>query len=179
MAFTIEELITQWEVFGVFDWILPFLLLFAVIFGILTTTGILGGNRGTSMIIAGVVALLSLRVGFVQAFFAELFPRFAVGLAVLIVVVLLAGLFWDDSSAKGWLIGLGSAGAVIGVVVMIFTFNTFGWFDSFFWQDNIGIIVIGVLLLVLIVALFVGAAPKKQAKDLKLPVGPIRDILGK
>ncbi len=176
--FSIEELIAQWEVFGVFDWLLPFLLIFAVVFGILTSTGILGGNRGTSMIVALVIGLISLRVGFVQAFFAELFPRFAVGLAVLMVVVILGGLFFTGDSAKGWFIGLSVGGVVIGLVAVIFTFDEFNWFGSFFWQDNIGIIIVGILLLILIIAMFVTAGKKPPAKELKLPLEPFRKMMG-
>ena len=176
-SFSIEDLIFEWEAIGVFDWILPFLLIFAVIAGILSTTRILGNHRGVNVIISMVIALLALRTGLVQAFFAELFPRFAIGLSILIVIVLLAGLFIVPEDLKGWFIGFASAGAVIGLVVVILTFGEFDWFNSFFWQDYLGVIIGGILLLVLIIAVFITSGEKPKPKSFKLPLGPLRDML--
>ncbi len=164
-AFSIYELLNTWEAYGVFDLILPFLLIFAVIFGVLTTTRILGGHKGVNLIISLIIGLMSLRLGFVQVFFTELFPRFGVGLAALISIVLLAGLFIDDKSKKGWTIGFAAAGAIIGVIILIMTFNaTTPWFNSFFWQEYWGLIVGGVILVIVIIAVFVTAG-KPPEKD--------------
>lgn len=142
--FSIYDLFYQWEFLGVFDLLLPFLLLFAVIFGVLSTTRILGSHKGVNLVISLVIALMALRFEFVSFFFAELFPRFAIGLSVLIVVVILAALFIPQQHMKGWAIGFAVAGAVIGILVIIFTFNTTSyWFNSFFWQDYWGLIVGG------------------------------------
>jgi len=148
-GFTIRDVLNQWEAVGVFDFILPFLLIFAVIFGALTTTRVLGGHKGVNLIIALVIALMALRLGFVQIFFTELFPRFGVGLAILIVVVILAALFIPDQHKKGWAIGFSIAGAVIGIAVLIATLSSdrIYWFDSYFWQDYWGLIIGGILLL--------------------------------
>lgn len=165
-GFTLYALLGQWENAGVFDLILPFLLIFAVIFGILSSTRILGGHKGVNLVISLVIGLMALRLGFVQVFFTELFPRFGVGLAAIIVVVILAALFIPQEHAKGWFIGFAIAGAVIGVLVLIFTFNaTTPWFGSYFWQDYWGLIIGGVILVVLIIAIFVASAPRKPTKD--------------
>ena len=178
-AFNIYDLYYQWADAGVFSFVLPFLLIFAVIFGILSTTGILGGHRGVNLIIALVIGLLALQWDFVGIFFSELFPRFAIGLAVLIVVVILAALFIDDKSLKGWLIGFSIAGAVIGVLVIIFTFNTTTyWFDSFFWQEYWGLIVGAIILVIVIIAIFTTAKPRPEPKDVTIPLGPIRKMIG-
>lgn len=162
--FTIDELLYQWQLIGVFSFILPFLLIFAVIFGALTNTGILGGHKGVNLIISLVIALMALQLGFVQVFFTELFPRFGVGLAILIVVVILAALFIPDQHKKGWTIGFAAAGAIIGVGALIATFASpnIAWFDSYFWQDNWGLIIGGILMLVIIIALFVGASKRPE-----------------
>lgn len=180
LQFTIYDLFNQWEYLGVFDFLLPFLLIFAVIFGILTSTNILGGHRGVNLIIALVIALMSLRLDFVSLFFSELFPRFAVGLSVMIVVVIMAALFIPNSSSilKGWFIGFAVAGVVIGLLVVIFTFNEFYWFDSFFWQDSWGLVVGGVILIIIIIAMFATAKPRPTPETLTLPLGPLRGAIG-
>jgi hypothetical protein len=172
--FSIQELIFQWEAFGVFDFILPFLLIFALVFGILINTRILGGHKGVNLIIALVIALMALRFGIVQVFFSELFPRFAVGLTILITIAILAGLFIHNKAIKGWFIGLSILGVVIGIGVLIATFNTLYWFNSFFWVQNWPAIVGGILLVLVIVAIFVGAGPKPTSQEWG-PLQPLRD----
>ena len=46
MQFNIYDLLNQWESIGVFDYLLPFLLIFAVVFAILETTKVLGEQKG-------------------------------------------------------------------------------------------------------------------------------------
>jgi hypothetical protein len=154
MQFTIYDLLNQWEFIGVFDLMLPFLLIFAVIFGALTSTNILGGHKGVNLIIALVIALMALRLNFVSAFFTELFPRFGVGLAILLVVVILAALFIPNQHKKGWAIGFAIAGVVIGIIAVINSSNQFNFFGSFFWQDYWGMIIGGVILVIVIIAIF-------------------------
>ena len=52
MAYTIQDLLMQAETFGVYDYLLPFILIFSVIFGILTATNILGGNKGVNLLVS-------------------------------------------------------------------------------------------------------------------------------
>jgi len=163
--YTIDEVLYQWEAIGIFDFVLPFLLVFAVVFGILTSTNILGGHKGVNIIISLVIGLMALRLGFVQAFFTELFPRFGIGLAILVVLVIFAGLFIGPESRKGWFIGFSIAGVVIGLAVVISTFDTFAWFNSFFWQQNWGLIIGGILIIIVIVALFVTAGKPPASRD--------------
>ena len=176
MQFTVYDLFAQWEYFGIFDLLLPFLLIFALIFGILTTTNILGGHRGVNLVIALVIALMALRLGFVQVFFTELFPRFALGLVALLVIVCWAVLFIHPQSAKGWYSAFAIAGAVLGIIVLIITAKTptLNWLNYYFWQDYLGVIIGGIILVILIIAIFVTARPKPDTKDWTFPFGPLR-----
>jgi len=65
MVFDIPTLLSQWESFGIFTYLLPFLFIFAIIFGILSATNILGHNKGVQIIIAFVIGLMALRFDFV------------------------------------------------------------------------------------------------------------------
>ena len=174
MQFTVYDLFAQWEYVGVFDLLLPFLLIFALVFGVLSSTNILGGHRGVNLIVSLVIALMALRLDFVSAFFTELFPRFAIGLTILVVVVILAGLFIVPEHIKGWFIGFAIAGVVIGIAVVIGTFDTFYWFDSFFWRDYWGFIVGGIIVIILIISVFITAKPKERGVEVKTPFGPLR-----
>ncbi len=148
----IGTLLSQWEAAGVFDFLLPFLLIFAVVFGILTTTNILGKNKGVHIIIAFVIGLLALRLDFVPRFFAEIFPRLGVGLAVILTLVILIGLFVPQDAMRYWLYGLGAIAFVIAIVVVSQSFEGYGWFSSGSYSDYVGWIVGGVLVIGLIIA---------------------------
>ena len=51
-ATTITDVLNQWAEIGVFAYVLPFLMIFAVIYGILSKTQILGGRKGVDATIA-------------------------------------------------------------------------------------------------------------------------------
>ncbi len=153
MALNIEELFLKGETSGVFDYFLPGLLIFAVVFGILSATKAFGGNKGVHVIISLVVAALSLRIGYVQAFFTEVFPRTGVAIAVILVLMILTSLFLGDEN-KGvlnWMMFGVAAAAFIFVILNSFSaLNFFGsnWFDV--WGEWIiwAIVLIGLVLLI-------------------------------
>jgi uncharacterized membrane protein YoaK (UPF0700 family) len=167
MVMNIGTLLSQWEAAGVFDFLLPFLLIFAVVFGILTTTNILGKNKGVHVIIAFVVGLLALRLDFVPRFFAEIFPRLGVGLSVILALVILIGLFVPQDEMRYWLYGLGTIAFVIAIVVVSQSFQGFGWFSGGFYSDYVGWIIGGVLIIGLIIAVANASNDDDAKKDKK------------
>ena len=108
-----------------FSLVLPFLLVFALVYGILTKIKIFEGSRAVNGIIALVVGLMSLQFGYVSQIFPELFSRTGVGLAILLVVIILGGMFLPK---VGWanytLLGIGG---VVIVVVLVQTAGVVGW----------------------------------------------------
>jgi len=143
----ITDVLNQWNQLGVFSYVIPFLLIFAVVYAILEKSKILGpDNRGVWAIIAVSIGLLSLQFDFVSTFFAIIFPRFGVGLSVFLVLLIFIGFFynWDekgDSHKLKWI------GITVAVGVLIWTFSNleywglgyggfeFGWwFREYFWS---------------------------------------------
>ena len=84
---SLGELFAQWEAAGIFAYALPFLLIFAILFGILSKINIFGSkdnpNKGVNAIISLAVAFMSLQFNLVSTFFADLFPRFGIALSVI------------------------------------------------------------------------------------------------
>ena len=68
---------------------LPFLLVFAVVFGILIQMNIFGKNRGINVIIALVIGFLAVRSPFFTQFYSEIFPRLGVGIVILLSILIL------------------------------------------------------------------------------------------
>ena len=83
---------------GVFAYLLPFLLVFAVVFGILEKAKILGHNRGVHATIAVAVGLLWLYNDYVTQFFATIFPYAGIGISVLLVALIFMGLISKEDN---------------------------------------------------------------------------------
>lgn len=175
MVFSFANVISDWEAFGVFDYMLPFLIIFAVVFGILSATKVLGGNKGVQLTVALAVALISLRFDYVPLFFSEIFPRFGVGLAVLIVLLIMSAMFIPPQWLNGWYGTMWAVSAAIAVVVIYKAFDFLGWnlSDGGVWWDQYGsIVIVGGLLLALIVVI---AEPWKWETTPATPAGEVNN----
>ena len=126
--FSVTDILNEWADIGVFAYILPFLMIFAVVFGILDKSKILGKNKGVHVTLALAIGLLALQFDYVSNFFATIFPYAGIGIAVLLVAVILMGLLGDDETKKWLYFGLG---AVIFVVILLYTFYDFNWIGGY------------------------------------------------
>ena len=150
---SIADILNQWDAMGIFSYALPFLLLFAVVFGILEKSKIFAkdgtSNKGVDAIIALAIALLSLQFDFVSTFFATIFPRFGVGIAIFLVLILLAGLFYKEQNDRKTFFTIGMIIAAAVILWAITSWNFWGdpfgiswWFEEYFWAIVIGILII-------------------------------------
>ncbi|PJE81407.1 hypothetical protein COU58_02910 [Candidatus Pacearchaeota archaeon CG10_big_fil_rev_8_21_14_0_10_32_42] len=158
---TVGNFLYQLETMGVFSYVLPFLMIFALIYAILSKSGFLGKNNAVNVVLSLAVSLMALQFNFVSYFFAEIFPRMGVMLSILLVAIILMSLFLDFNS-KGAKWGFGVLAAIGIVVIVLQSFSeSFGWgggslFDGPFWwmlQDNFAAIAIGVLVVGAIIAI--------------------------
>jgi hypothetical protein len=170
----IGNLLSYWEQMGFFSYILPFLLIFALIFGILTKTKIFKDNKPVNAIIALAIGLLALQFDFVPLFFSEIFPRLGIGLAVILALLILVGLF-APSKSEAWThwIFFGAA-FIIFIVVLVQTFGWLGWSNTYLWNYNWPwIITIAVVLgfFIWIISQNPGQRPKRV--EMKFPGPPV------
>jgi hypothetical protein len=162
MAYTsIADVLYQWESIGVFEFLLPFLLIFAIVFGILSSTRFIGDNKGVYVIISFAIGLLSLRWrGYVSTFMTELFPRLGIGLAVLLAVMILVGLFIAEDETRYWGWGLAAIGFIIAIMVVYQTFDVLG-FTWGYGNDMFGLVILAILLIGVIIAVAAGGKGHK------------------
>jgi len=168
MAFDIGYILSQWEAAGIFEFVFPFLLAFALVFGVLQKINLFGNSSKKLNIVVGfVVGLMAIRFPFVRDIFGDFVARGAVGVLILIMMLILISMFLSEDPAngvrKGWYIGFSVVGAVIFIVILVQSFERYGGysFGGYFGGDLIGWIVGAVLLIGIIVAIATaeGAAP--------------------
>ena len=151
-----QNLLSQLEDLGFFQYVLPFLLIFAVVYAILTKLKVFEENKGAALIVALAVGLLSLQLDFVPAFFQNIFPKFGIGLAVLLVALILAGAFIsDEDKIYKWIFfGLG---ALIFLVVTFTSLSDWQFVGSWWWQQYGGLIITVVVIIGAIVGVVIAS----------------------
>ena len=163
---SIGNMLAAWEQAGFFSYILPFLLIFALVFGILTRTQIFKDNKAINGVIALVVGLLALQFNFVPVFFSEIFPRLGVALSVILVFIILVGLFLDPKSKYiSWILFV--VGLIVFFVVLVQTAGWMGWSSAYFLQANWEAIVGALVVIIILVAIFNSVGPKKPLPELR------------
>jgi len=150
----IGDMLVQWEQAGFFMYLLPFLLIFALVFGILNQIKLFQDSKAVNGILALVVGLLALQFPMVPQFFAEIFPRLGIGLAILLALLILMGMFIDPKSgAMGY--ALLAVGGIILVIVLVKTAGALGWSSGWWWSENWPMVA-GVVFILLVIGIIVG-----------------------
>jgi hypothetical protein len=151
------------------EMLLPFLLVFVVVFAILQKSKILGeGKAQIDSMVAMVIGLLLIGVRQPREIIVGLMPWMAVGVAVILVFLILYGLVAGDlSKAPDWmkitfgiLAGLFTLGVVVYVTgVYTFVGDVFSEGTGNIWSN---IIIIILVIGAMIVAVFSGKNGKKK-----------------
>lgn len=149
-GFSITQILNDWAASGVFAYVLPFLLVFAVVYGILSKTQIIAdaSNKGVNIVIALAVGALSLVGDFVPRFFQTMIPYLGIGLSILLALIILSGLFITDTDFKKktqwtiWIVGL-----LIFIVVAYNALGDYNFGGAYFWNMyGSSIIVLGIII---------------------------------
>lgn len=156
-TFDFASLLTQLDQLGFFSYVLPFLLIFAVVYAILSKVEIFKENRGASILIAVAIGLLSLQLNFVSEFFQNVFPKFGIGLTFLLLALILAGAFLpgDDkgkNSYFSWIFfGLG---AIIFLIISILALTDMT-ITNYWWNEFGALVIVGVVVIVAMIMVMV------------------------
>ena len=175
--FSFQDTITQWEQIGVFDILLPLLLVFTVIYAVLDRTNIFGKDKKSiNAIVALVVSFLAMQNIYITSFFKILFAQVALGIAILIAVVIITAMVMGTKNTHSWRFIL----TILGFVIFIWMFSraadeyqtyygvyAFGIFTSQWWAANATWIILLAFVLIVVGAVVSGGNKKFSdiAKD--------------
>ncbi|MEK6873787.1 MAG: hypothetical protein AABW91_03000 [Nanoarchaeota archaeon] len=178
MAQPLGVVLQQLADMDVFFYVLPFLLIFALVFGILEKVNILGArgaqgsqasNRGINAVIALAVGLLSIQFDQVPIFFSVIFPKLGIALSILLAAIILLGLFVDLNRPGGPALIFFGLGAAAFVVIILYSFQDYSWWRGGWWQDNLSALIAGA-----IVVIFVSLVVTSGHHNPKHPPYPMR-----
>lgn len=149
--------------------LLPFLLIFALVFAVLQKSEILGkGKRQVDAIVALVVGLIVVAAGSATDIITGLIPILAVGLVVLLVFFLLLGIAYKEGDFKihenvKWVIGIAAAIAV--VIGVLYLTGSWDYLKNLIGGGGSAIItnVIFIVLIIIAVAVVVGFGKKSTS----------------
>lgn len=137
------------ESYGLTDALLPFLLIFTIVFAVLQKTNILGmGRKNFNVIVALVMSLTAVIPHVTNSYphgydvieiINSALPQVSLIAIAFIMLLLLVGLFgaehkWMGSSLSGWM-------AILAFIIIIIIFGgAAGWWpafqDFFYWWDD-------------------------------------------
>ncbi len=117
-----SSVIETWKKFGIFDFVLPFLLVFAIMYGILERTNLFGEKTGKSVnaIIAFTIAMTTTLTGWFIGFLTGFLPWVSTLSVVIITGLMLVAIFAKDF--EGLLSGeRGKTVLIVGAIIVVFT----------------------------------------------------------
>jgi hypothetical protein len=155
----------------VVELILPFLLVFTIVFAVLQKSKVLGdGKKQVDAIVALVIGLLVVSFASATGLIVRLVPFMAVSLVIILVFMMLWGMFWKEGDFEvGSKVKI-AAGivALVAVVIAVLVFTGF-WQDiaSMFSNGSslmANVVVIAVVIIAIILVVF-GASGSSSKGD--------------
>lgn len=126
LTFNFNDIISYLQQQGVYDVILPFLLIFAIVYGILEKTKIFGSTKkgdkeeakhNINTIVAFVIAALLIIQTSIVEILNSFLPRVALVIIVALIFLILVGMSSNTSGAlKGLPLGIAAILVVVGII---------------------------------------------------------------
>ncbi len=173
----VGNILSQWEAMGFFSYVIPFLLIFALVFGILIQIRLFRDNKTINAIIALSVGLMALQFSFVPRFFSEIFPRLGIGLIVILIVIILTGLFANPED-KWQMYLMWGIGAIVVVIILVQTAGVTGWYSFFPWLGYNWPMALGVIAFIVIIAVIVASSRPKSTTEMRSPLSQLLRAAG-
>lgn len=171
-----RDIIYNWQQIGVFDVILPLLLVFAVVYSILDKIKVLGENKAINVIVALILAFFAISNMYISNFFMYLFSYTGIAIAILLAAIVLLGLFaHEKSKAWQWIFGVGGFALFIWVLSRAVTDYGITFFGADFgwWIQNNIYWILPILFVVgaVIAVVFAGGKKDKVTEEQKNLLG--------
>ncbi|MFA5888100.1 MAG: hypothetical protein WC852_05315 [Candidatus Nanoarchaeia archaeon] len=119
-----SDMIKQLEQMGFYEVILPFMLVFTIMFALLQKIKLFGQDtKNINIVVAVVIAFFFVRVPAIIATVNQFLPKISIIVIVLLMFLLILGVLGSGESTgwTGWPFFIGMIGAVLGIVWAVVT----------------------------------------------------------
>lgn len=166
--FDFNYVLQQWASVGLFDVILPIVLIFTVIYAVLERTKVLGGRREIDAIVSLVIGFFAVSNPIVTQLMMRIFQETTLGIIILLAFLLIIGIVVPEVKQEGFnlitLVGgfavffwaMSRAAEYFGEGYLIF-FSKGWWFNNAWW-------IVPIALFALLVAYVVGEKKETPAQ---------------
>ena len=127
MAIDFRDFLNLGEEIGAFEVLLPFLLVFTLVFGVLQKSKILGDLKQLNLVVSLVIALLFVRNQTLVALVNRFLPNVSIFMIIILMFLLLVGIFVGKEHA-GWtgnVLGLAFFVSIIFIIIALFSREPF------------------------------------------------------
>jgi hypothetical protein len=157
-----EDLLKTWESQGVFNVLMPFFLVFAIVFAMLQTTKVLGGKKNIDLVIGLVAGLIFVSNQTLVKKLNDFLPTVSLLVLAGLLILILLGLFSKSGKISPLWFGL-----IFVVVLIIFVLNLGGNKDifsqNFFYSVDWTWVAI-ILIIIFLIISFMKSKGKKENK---------------
>ena len=167
---TAPEFLVQMEQFGLLDAVLPFILIFAVIFTVLRKSGALGDKKNIHMLVALVISLLVVMPHVLGTYppgqdvvniINTALPNVSLVIVIIVAALILVGIFIPNFTMGG---GIGGFLAIASLVVVIYIFGVSGgWWGSsslgFLSNPDLQVLIVIVLVFAMVIYMITSESP--------------------
>ncbi len=170
----VPDFLVQLERFGLLDAVLPFILIFAIVFTVINRTKVLGEQKNVHMLVALVISLLVIIPhvlgtyppgGDVVNIINGALPNVSLLIVIVIAALILIGIFRPNSTG----IPGGGFFAILSVAAIIFIFGlSAGWWESsgpfnFLSSPDLQILIVIILVFAVVVFMITSETPLDKA----------------
>jgi len=159
-ALSFADILNKAAEMQIFSYVLPFLLVFALVYAILIKSNILGDNKGAIVIISLALGLLSLVGDYFPNFIQAMSPKLAIALSLLIAVLVLLGLFVERAQ---WLNNLFIGVGILAFVIVAYSsLADYRFTGSWLWEEY-GPALVTLIIIGIVIALIVRGSSKESS----------------
>ena len=116
------DVLNQWENLGVFNVLLPFLLVFTITFAILEKIHLFGQKKQINGIIAAILGILLVRNQYIVGIINRFLPNVSLFMIIILMFLLLLGIFVGQS--YGWTDNMLGVAMFISLIFVIWSLSS-------------------------------------------------------
>ncbi|MBU0979815.1 MAG: hypothetical protein KJ709_03340 [Nanoarchaeota archaeon] len=166
-AWNLEEFIELVESWGLMDVLLPFLLVFILLFAILQKSKLLGDRRKNYNLVLSLIMGLMVVIPHVTHSYPsdnwdpvvimnQALPTVSIIIVAIVMMLILLGIFGGEAHLFGAALG-GWISFISFVLILIIFGAAAGWWDGWWWiNDSLGAELVAIVVIILVFGIIIG-----------------------